>query len=81
MYLYSCCRQCKPVLPIVLLDLIGSDEDTSGEDAPQSLCQLPESTLASLVKVDLQLFSLRYNILQHFINESHIFHFKGIQLA
>ena len=44
-------RQSKPVLPIVLLDLIGSDEDTSGEDAPQSLCQFPESTLADLVKI------------------------------
>ncbi|XP_015588992.1 exocyst complex component 7 [Cephus cinctus] len=44
-------RQSKPVLPIVLLDLIGSDEDTSGEDAPQSLCQLPESTLSDLVKI------------------------------
>lgn len=44
-------RQSKPVLPIVLLDLISSDEDTSGEDAPQSLTQLPESVLADLVKI------------------------------
>ncbi|XP_033214373.1 exocyst complex component 7 isoform X3 [Belonocnema kinseyi] len=44
-------RQSKPVLPIVLLDLISSDEDTSGEDAPQFLCQLPESTVANLVKI------------------------------
>jgi exocyst complex protein 7 len=44
-------RQSKPVLPIVLLDLIGLDEDTSNEDAPQSLCQLPESTLADLIKI------------------------------
>lgn len=44
-------RQSKPMLPIVLLDIIGSDEDTSGEDAPQSLCQLPESTIADLVKI------------------------------
>lgn len=44
-------RQSKPILPIVLLDLIGSDEDTSGEDAPQSLNQLPESALADLIKI------------------------------
>ncbi|XP_043511909.1 exocyst complex component 7 isoform X1 [Frieseomelitta varia] len=44
-------RQSKPILPIVLLDLIGSDEDTSGEDAPQSLCQLPESILGDLLKI------------------------------
>lgn len=44
-------RQSKPILPIVLLDLIGSDEDTSGEDAPQSLNQLPESALGDLVKI------------------------------
>lgn len=44
-------RQSKPILPIVLLDLIGSDEDTSGEDAPQSLNQLPENSLAELVKI------------------------------
>ncbi|XP_026675245.1 exocyst complex component 7 [Ceratina calcarata] len=44
-------RQSKPILPIVLLDLIGSDEDTSGEDAPQSLCQLPESMLGSLSRI------------------------------
>ncbi|XP_014205358.1 exocyst complex component 7 [Copidosoma floridanum] len=44
-------RQSKPVLPIVLLDLIGLDEDTSNEDAPQSLCQLPENTLTDLVKI------------------------------
>lgn len=44
-------RQSKPILPIVLLDLIGSDEDTSGEDAPQSLCQLPESVLGSLARI------------------------------
>ncbi|XP_012284308.1 exocyst complex component 7 [Orussus abietinus] len=44
-------RQSKPVLPIVLLDLIGSDEDTSTEDSPQSLCQLPESSLGDLVKI------------------------------
>ncbi|XP_051171052.1 exocyst complex component 7 isoform X1 [Leptopilina boulardi] len=44
-------RQSKPMLPIVLLDIIGSDEDTSGEDAPQSLCQLPESTIGDLVKI------------------------------
>ncbi|XP_032665755.1 exocyst complex component 7 [Odontomachus brunneus] len=44
-------RQSKPILPIVLLDLIGSDEDTSGEDAPQSLCQLPESIMSDLLKI------------------------------
>ncbi|XP_053981146.1 exocyst complex component 7 [Hylaeus anthracinus] len=44
-------RQSKPILPIVLLDLIGSDEDTSGEDAPQSLCPLPESILGDLLKI------------------------------
>ena len=44
-------RQSKPILPIVLLDLISSDEDTSGEDAPQSLNQLPESALADLIKI------------------------------
>lgn len=44
-------RQSKPVLPIVLLDSIGSDEDTSGEDAPQSLCQLPESIMSDLFKI------------------------------
>ncbi|XP_008215816.1 exocyst complex component 7 [Nasonia vitripennis] len=44
-------RQSKPVLPIVLLDLIGLDEDTSNEDSPQSLCQLPESALADLIKI------------------------------
>ncbi|XP_011496854.1 PREDICTED: exocyst complex component 7 [Ceratosolen solmsi marchali] len=44
-------RQSKPVLPIVLLDLIGLDEDTSNEDAPQSLCQLSESTLADLIMI------------------------------
>ncbi|XP_014236874.1 exocyst complex component 7 [Trichogramma pretiosum] len=44
-------RQSKPVLPIMLLDLIGIDEDTSSEDSPQSLCQLPESTLADLIKI------------------------------
>ena len=44
-------RQSKPVLPIVLLDLISSDEDTSSEDAPQSLCQLPESIISDLVKI------------------------------
>lgn len=44
-------RQSKPMLPIVLLDIIGSDEDTSGEDAPLSLCQLPESTIGDLVKI------------------------------
>lgn len=44
-------RQSKPILPIVLLDLIGSDEDTSGEDAPQSLCQLPESVMCDLLKI------------------------------
>lgn len=44
-------RHSKPVLPIILLDYIGLDEDTSGEDAPQSLCQLPENTLAELIKV------------------------------
>jgi len=44
-------RQSRPILPIVLLDLIGSDEDTSGEDAPQSLCQLPESVMSDLFKI------------------------------
>ncbi|XP_011688419.1 PREDICTED: exocyst complex component 7 [Wasmannia auropunctata] len=44
-------RQSRPILPIVLLDLIGSDEDTSGEDAPQSLCQLPESVMSDLLKI------------------------------
>lgn len=44
-------RQSKPVLPIILLDSIGMDEDTSSEDAPQSLCQLPESALADLIKI------------------------------
>lgn len=44
-------RQSRPILPIVLLDLIGSDEDTSGEDAPQSLCQLPESVMSDLCKI------------------------------
>lgn len=45
-------RQSKPVLPIVLLDLITSDEDVSGsEDAYQSLCQLPESVLDDLIKI------------------------------
>ncbi|XP_012259118.2 exocyst complex component 7 [Athalia rosae] len=45
-------RQSKPVLPIILLDLITSDEDTSGaEDAYHSLCQLPESALDDLVKI------------------------------
>lgn len=44
-------RQSKPILPIVLLDLIGSDEDTSGEDAPQSLCQLPEAVMNDLLKI------------------------------
>lgn len=44
-------RQSKPILPIVLLDLIGSDEDTSSEDAPQSLCQLPESVMSDLLKI------------------------------
>ncbi|XP_063971886.1 exocyst complex component 7 [Diachasmimorpha longicaudata] len=44
-------RQSKPILPIILLDLIGSDEDTSGEDAPPSLNQLPESALGDLVKI------------------------------
>ncbi|XP_015172351.1 PREDICTED: exocyst complex component 7 [Polistes dominula] len=44
-------RQSKPILPIVLLDLIGSDEDTSGEDAPQSLCQLPEAVMDDLLKI------------------------------
>ncbi|XP_034950146.1 exocyst complex component 7 [Chelonus insularis] len=48
-------RQSKPILPIVLLDLIGSDEDTSGEDAPQSLNQLSESTLGDLVKIAIWL--------------------------
>ncbi|XP_050457701.1 exocyst complex component 7 isoform X2 [Cataglyphis hispanica] len=44
-------RQSRPILPIILLDLIGSDEDTSGEDAPQSLCQLPESVMSDLFKI------------------------------
>lgn len=44
-------RQSRPILPIVLLDLIGSDEDTSSEDAPQSLCQLPESVMSDLLKI------------------------------
>lgn len=44
-------RQSKPILPIILLDLIGSDEDTSGEDAPQSLCQLPEAVMDDLLKI------------------------------
>ncbi|KAK2576636.1 hypothetical protein KPH14_005302 [Odynerus spinipes] len=44
-------RQSKPILPIILLDLIGSDEDTSGEDAPQSLCQLPEAVMDDLFKI------------------------------
>ncbi|KAG7199908.1 hypothetical protein KM043_014351 [Ampulex compressa] len=44
-------RQSKPILPIILLDLIGSDEDTSSEDAPQSLCQLPESIVGDLFKI------------------------------
>lgn len=44
-------RQSRPILPIVLLDLIGSDEDTSNEDAPQSLCQLPESVMSDLLKI------------------------------
>ncbi|KYN03557.1 PREDICTED: exocyst complex component 7 [Cyphomyrmex costatus] len=44
-------RQSRPILPIVLLDLIGSDEDTNGEDAPQSLCQLPESVMSDLLKI------------------------------
>lgn len=44
-------RQSKPVLPIILLDLIGLDEDTSNEDSPQSLCQLPENALADLIKI------------------------------
>lgn len=44
-------RQSKPILPIILLDLIGSDEDTSNEDAPVSLNQLPDSALDDLVKI------------------------------
>lgn len=44
-------RQSKPILPIVLLDSIGSDEDTSSEDAPQSLSQLPESVIGDLLKI------------------------------
>ncbi|KAJ8681599.1 hypothetical protein QAD02_017391 [Eretmocerus hayati] len=44
-------RQSKPILPIVLLDAISLDEDTSNEDSPQSLCQLPESTMIDLVKI------------------------------
>lgn len=45
-------RQSKPVLPIILLDLITSDDDPSGgEDAYHSLCQLPESVLEDLVKI------------------------------
>lgn len=48
-------RQSKPVLPIILMDLIGSHEDTSGEDAPPSLCQLPESIIGDLLKISLWL--------------------------
>ncbi|XP_046611003.1 exocyst complex component 7 isoform X1 [Neodiprion virginianus] len=45
-------RQSKPVLPIALLDLITSDEDaSSGEEAYQSLCQLPEEVLDDLIKI------------------------------
>ncbi|XP_046738577.1 exocyst complex component 7 isoform X2 [Diprion similis] len=45
-------RQSKPVLPIALLDLITSDEDASGgEEAYQSLCQLPEGVLDDLIKI------------------------------
>ena len=42
-------RQSKPVLPIVLLDLIELNKDASNEDAPESLCQLPENVLADFI--------------------------------
>ena len=44
-------RTSKPILPIVLLDSIGLDEDTSNEDTPESLCQLSENSLVDLVKI------------------------------
>lgn len=46
-------RQSKPILPIVLLDLIGTDDDTtsSNEDGSLSLNQLSDSVINDLIKI------------------------------
>ncbi|XP_044734311.1 exocyst complex component 7 [Chrysoperla carnea] len=41
-------KHSKPVLPIVLIDLISIDEDTSNEDSPVSLPSLPETAQMEL---------------------------------
>ncbi|KAJ1527312.1 hypothetical protein ONE63_008830 [Megalurothrips usitatus] len=43
------CRHSKPVPPITLLDIVGADEDTSGEDAPPSLSHFPDAVIQELV--------------------------------
>ncbi|XP_049801364.1 exocyst complex component 7 isoform X1 [Schistocerca nitens] len=44
-------RHSKPVPPIVLLDLIGADEDTPVEEVPSAPVQLPEDVAAELVRM------------------------------